>query len=80
MYKIYPIEFKTANVAAVLPNFLTSRKSARYSINLKTMRIMENLFEILTNEDKSFEFPWWVYAFVMPVALVVLMAIAGSVA
>lgn len=41
---------------------------------------MENLFEILTNEDKSFEFPWWVYAFVMPVALVVLMAIAGSVA
>lgn len=43
------------------------------------MRIMENLFEILTNEDKSFEFPWWVYAIVMPVALVVLMAIAGSV-
>jgi len=38
---------------------------------------MEDLFEILTNEDKSFQFDWWVYAIVMPVALVVLMAIAG---
>ena len=41
---------------------------------------MENLLEILTNEDKSLNFPWWVYAFVMPMALVALMAIAGSVA
>lgn len=38
---------------------------------------MENLFEILTNEDKSFEFPWWVYMFVMPLALLVLMALAS---
>lgn len=78
MYNIYPIEFQKANAAAVLPIF-TSRKSARHSTNLKT-KVMENLLEILTNEDKSFNFPWWVYAFVMPMALVALMAIAGSVA
>jgi hypothetical protein len=41
---------------------------------------MRELLEILTDENKSFNFPWWVYAFVMPMALVVLMAIAGSVA
>ena len=38
---------------------------------------MGNLLEILTNEDKSFNFPWWVYAFIMPMALVALMALAS---
>ena len=39
---------------------------------------MENLLEILTNENKSFTFPWWVYAIVMPVALVVVCMIGGT--
>ena len=39
---------------------------------------MENLFEILTNENKSFAFPWWVYAIVMPVALVVVCMIGET--
>ena len=39
---------------------------------------MENLLEILTNEDKSFEFPWWVYAFIMPTALVIMCLICGT--
>lgn len=38
---------------------------------------MKNLFEILTNEKKSFDFPGYVYAIVLPIALVVLMGIAG---
>lgn len=37
---------------------------------------MENFFEILTNEDKSFEFEWYVYA-MMPVALIAIMALAS---
>lgn len=39
---------------------------------------MENLFDILTNDDKSFDFPWWVYMFVMPAALVVLCCLIGE--
>ena len=39
---------------------------------------MENFFEILTNEDKSFEFPWWVYVIVLPLALVLILGIAGT--
>lgn len=38
---------------------------------------MENFFEILTSEEKSFDFPWWMYAIVMPAALVLVMAVAG---
>ena len=41
---------------------------------------MKELFEILTDENKSFEFPWWVYAFVLPLALVVLTMIEGLLA
>lgn len=37
---------------------------------------MENLLEILTNEEKSFEFKWYVYA-LMPVALIAIMALAS---
>lgn len=44
---------------------------------LKTEMTMKELIEILTDENKSFNFPWWVYMFVMPAALVLLMAIAG---
>ena len=40
---------------------------------------MKELIEILTNEDKSFEGkPWWVYMFVMPLALVILCMIGGT--
>lgn len=38
---------------------------------------MKELIEILTDENKSFNFPWWVYMFVLPAALVLLMAFAG---
>jgi hypothetical protein len=43
---------------------------------LKNMKIMENLLEILTNEEKSFEFKWYVYA-LMPVVLIAIMAFAS---
>ena len=39
---------------------------------------MKELIDILTNEDKSFDFPWWVYMFVMPLALVILCMIGGT--
>ena len=37
---------------------------------------MKELIDILTNEDKSFDFPWWVYVFVAP--LVLVCGLAGS--
>jgi hypothetical protein len=40
---------------------------------------MKELIDILTSEDKSFEgFPWWVYALVMPAALVLMCLIGGT--
>ena len=38
---------------------------------------MKKLFEILTNESKSFEAPAWVFAVGMTVALVLLLGLAG---
>ena len=38
---------------------------------------MRDLLEILTDENKSFNFPWWVYAFIMPVALIATCLLAG---
>lgn len=38
---------------------------------------MKKVFDILTDEKKSFEFPLWVPAVVLPLALVLLMCIAG---
>lgn len=38
---------------------------------------MKELIDILTDEKKSFDFPWWVYMFVMPLVLIAVMAIAG---
>jgi len=40
---------------------------------------MKELIDILTSEDKSFDgLPWWVYAFVMPAALVLMCAIGET--
>lgn len=39
---------------------------------------MKELIDILTNEEKSFDFPWWVYAFVMPLALIAICMLAGK--
>ena len=49
---------------------------AKGTVVTKNMKIMENLLEILTNEEKSFEFKWYVYA-MMPVALIAIMALAS---
>lgn len=38
---------------------------------------MEKLINILTDESKSFEAPGWVFAVVMPLALIALLGIAG---
>ena len=46
----------------------------------KTKTIMKELIDILTNEDKSFDFPWWVYVFVAPVVLILMCGMAGSLA
>lgn len=40
---------------------------------------MKELIDILTDENKSFEdFPWWVYAIIAPIGLVLACAIGGS--
>lgn len=39
--------------------------------------VMKKIIEILTDEKKSFEFPLWVPAVLLPIGLVVLMCIAG---
>lgn len=38
---------------------------------------MNHLLDILTDEKKSFEFPLWVPAVLLPLGLVALMCIAG---
>lgn len=38
---------------------------------------MKKLFEILFDENRSFEFPWWVYFFIVPILMVAIMGIAG---
>lgn len=43
----------------------------------KKYTIMKELIVILTDEKRSFEFAWWVYMFIIPVALVLIMSIAG---
>lgn len=39
---------------------------------------MKELIDILTDENKSFDFPWWVYMFVVPAVLVLVCLIAGK--
>lgn len=34
---------------------------------------MNKIMDVLTNEDKSFEWQWWVYVFVCPAAFVMVM-------
>ena len=38
---------------------------------------MKKFIEILTDEKKSFELPGWALAIIMPVALVLMLGIAG---
>jgi hypothetical protein len=38
---------------------------------------MKDLIDLLTNEERDFNFPWWVYVFVVPIVMVALMGIAG---
>ena len=39
---------------------------------------MKELIDILTSEDKSFDFPWGVYVFIAPLVLVLMCGLAGS--
>ena len=40
---------------------------------------MKEMIDMLFNDNKSFDgMPWWVYAFVFPIGLIALMAIAGN--
>ena len=72
-----PIEFKKSERGCGLAEFYPCGEP-QGTVLTKKMRIMENFFEILTNEDKSFEFPWWVYVIVLPLALVLILGIAGT--
>ena len=38
---------------------------------------MKDLIDIIFDEEKSFNFPLWVYAIVMPLCLFAIMAFAG---
>lgn len=46
-------------------------------LNKQGGHIMKKFIEVLTSEEKSFEAPGWVFAVVMPVALIVLLGLAG---
>ena len=48
-----------------------------FFINHIKLTIMNHLLDILTDEKKSFEFPLWVPAVLLPLGLVALMCIAG---
>ena len=39
---------------------------------------MKELIDVLFDEGKSFDFPWWVYVFVIPMALIVLCGLIGE--
>lgn len=40
---------------------------------------MKEFIDMLMDDNKSFDgMPWWVYAFVCPLGLIALMAIAGT--
>ena len=55
-----------------------SERFGNYS-QLNIVKIMKELIEILTNEDKSFEgLPMWVYVFALPAALVLACMIGGT--
>ena len=53
----------------------------RVEQNLKIInkedKAMKKFIEILTDEKKSFELPGWALAIIMPVALVLMLGIAG---
>lgn len=38
---------------------------------------MKDLIDLLTNEERSFDLPWWVYVFVVPLVMVAIMGLAG---
>lgn len=43
------------------------------------MRTMKEFIDMLMDDNKSLDgAPWWVYAFVCPLGLIALMAIAGT--
>jgi hypothetical protein len=54
-------------------------KGRRYYSQLNIVKIMKELIEILTNEDKSFEgLPKWVYIFAVPAGLLLACMIGGT--
>jgi hypothetical protein len=51
----------------------------RYYSQLNIVKIMKELIEILTSEDKSFEgLPKWVYIFAVPAGLLLACMIGGT--
>lgn len=54
-------------------------KGRRYYSQLNIVKIMKELIEILTNEDKSFDgMPKWVYIFAVPTGLLLACMIGGT--
>ena len=54
-------------------------KERRYYSQLNIVKIMKELIEILTSEDKSFEgLPKWVYIFAIPAGLLLACMIGGT--
>jgi len=41
------------------------------------MKKLIKLIDVLTDEDKYLDMPWWMYAIVIPFVLVALIGIAG---
>ena len=59
------------------PSRAEKHRGEPLSIILKKLTIMKDLIDLLTNEERDFNFPWWVYAFVVPILMVLLMGFAG---
>lgn len=38
---------------------------------------MKKIIDVLFDENKSFNFPWYVYAIVAPIVFVILIGVAG---
>ena len=58
---------------------ITLAEKTQGTVQTKTMRTMKEMIEMLFDDNKSFDgMPWWFYAFVCPLGLIALMAIAGT--
>ena len=58
---------------------ITLAAKPQETVLTKTITTMKEWIDMLFDDNKSFDkAPWWVYAFICPLGLIALMAIAGT--